>query len=339
MHAVSDRDAVRCGRISYTNVLPIYAAFDAGAVAFPGTLVCGVPSALNAMLLDGRLDLGPVSAPFGRCMPMNSALLPELCIGARDAVWSVVCVSSVPLDALDGATIAVTRESASGRELLRVLLERRYGAHVTFTVDDDPFMAAQRGEPALLIGDRALDARRTFAASHVYDLAQEWHAWTGLDIVFAVWAVRRDRLTGAWDGPRSKFFPDDWSGPPDDALATPLEVVSALPGAGGWQLDGPAAPAAMPPAGPTDPPAGIAEAFDALLAARRWGASNAAAVLSAAQKQREREPGFYAGYYDVLNFSFDERARAGLTRFVAELRAIGAIEDEPSTEPEATFVR
>ncbi len=194
---------LRCGRIAYTNDLPIYAAFDAGAVPYSGTLVADVPANLNAMVLDGRLDLGPVSSFHWALHADELALLPELCIGARRDVWSVVLVSRVPLETLEGVTIAVTRESASGRNLLRVLLERRYGVRARIVPCDDPFAAANDGEPALLIGDRALDARQSFAPGHVYDLASLWHAWTGLDMVFAVWVVRRDVLADRPDDVRA----------------------------------------------------------------------------------------------------------------------------------------
>ena len=153
-----------------------------------------MPANLNAMLLDGRLDLSPISAFAYAANPGVLALLPSLCIGSRKDVWSVVCVSRVPLDQLDGATIAVTKESASGRNLLRVLLERRYGVRATFVESDDPFGVAAAGRPALLIGDRAIDAQQTFTPAHVHDLGTHWHEWTGVDMVYAVWAVRRDVL-------------------------------------------------------------------------------------------------------------------------------------------------
>ena len=185
---------LRSGRIVYTNDLPIYTAFDEGAVHFPGALVADVPANLNAMLLAGKLDLSPISAVAYAEHPQSFALMPELCIGSRRDVWSVVCVSRAPLSELGGATIAVTRESASGRALLRVLLERRYGVQANFVVSDDPFGEAAAGRPALLIGDRAIDAQQTFTPAHVHDLGTEWNAWTGCDMVYAVWAVRRDVL-------------------------------------------------------------------------------------------------------------------------------------------------
>src|ERR1700680_1272213 len=190
---------LRSGRIVYTNDLPVYTAFDEGAVRFPGALVADVPSNLNAMLLAGKLDLSPISAVAYGEHPDVFALLPELCIGSRRDVWSVVCVSRLPLAELDGATIAVTRESASGRALLRVLLERRYGVRANFVASDDPFAEAAAGRPALLIGDRAIDAQQTFTPAHVHDLGTHWHDWTGCDMVYAVWAVRRDVLASDRD--------------------------------------------------------------------------------------------------------------------------------------------
>ncbi len=184
--------ALRCGRIVYTNDLPIYAAFDAGVIAYPGTLHADVPARLNAMLLAGELDLSPISA-FGWAEHADElVLLPDLCIGARDEVVSVVLVSSTPPALLDGVAIALTSESASGRNLLRVLLERRYGVKPQYVESARPLEDAAAGKPALLIGDAAIDALERFPRERVYDLGTLWHEWTGAQTVFAVWAARRD---------------------------------------------------------------------------------------------------------------------------------------------------
>ncbi len=183
---------LRAGRIVYTNDIPVYAAFDEGSVVFPGSLVEAVPADLNAMLLDGRLDVSPISAFAYLANAERLALLSRLCIGSRKDVWSVVLVSAEPPAALAGARIAVTRESASGRNLLRVLLERRHGVQARFVEVDDPLAEALAGNPAFLIGDRAIDAQLRFAPSMVHDLGSLWHEWTGCDMVYAVWAARRD---------------------------------------------------------------------------------------------------------------------------------------------------
>ncbi|HVN69388.1 MAG TPA: menaquinone biosynthesis protein [Candidatus Binatia bacterium] len=183
---------MRCGRIKYTNDLPIYAAFDAGAIEYPGSLHADTPARLNAMLLHGELDMSPISAFTWAANHERLAILPDLCIGARDEVVSVVLVSPLPPAELDGATIFVTEESASGRNLLRVILERRYGVRPRYADEPRPIERALEGEPTLLIGDSAIDALERFPSKRVYDLGRLWHEWTGQQTVFAVWAARRE---------------------------------------------------------------------------------------------------------------------------------------------------
>jgi chorismate dehydratase len=184
--------SLRCGRIIYTNDLPIYTAFDVDAIGYPGSLHADVPAKLNAMLIGGELDLSPISAFAWAQHAEELVLLPDLCIGARDEVVSVVLVSPTPPALLDGVPIALTSESASGRNLLRVVLERRYGVQPRYLDSDHPLDVAARGKPALLIGDSAIDALERFPRDQVYDLGTLWHEWTGQQTVFAVWAARRD---------------------------------------------------------------------------------------------------------------------------------------------------
>jgi chorismate dehydratase len=180
--------------MAYTNVVPLYAAFDCGVMEYPGTLVPGVPAELNAMLADGSLDLSPVSAMAWAQQADEFALLPDLCIGARDEVVSVLLVSERPPALLDGATVFVTDESASGYNLLRVLLERRYEVRPAYERTHDVLARALAGQPALLIGDPAIDARETIAPDRIYDLGHLWRDWTHSQSVFGVWAVRRETL-------------------------------------------------------------------------------------------------------------------------------------------------
>jgi chorismate dehydratase len=183
---------LRCGRFKYTNDLPVYAAFDAGAMEYPGRLHADVPARLNAMLLQGELDLSPISAFAWAANPDRLVLLPDLCIGAREEVVSVVLVSAIPPALLGGAQIFVSEESASGRYLLRVILERRYRIRAKYIDEPAPFERALAGDPTLLIGDSAIDAIERFPAEVVYDLGQLWHEWKRQQTVFAVWAAHRD---------------------------------------------------------------------------------------------------------------------------------------------------
>lgn len=50
----------------------------------------------------------------------------------------------------------------------------------------------READAAMLIGDDALRAYWEPPADvHTYDLGAEWTAWTGLPMVYAVWAIRR----------------------------------------------------------------------------------------------------------------------------------------------------
>ena len=125
------------------------------------------------------------------------ALVPGLSVAAHGRVESVLLFSwHADWRDLDGRSIALTRHSATSVALVRLLAERRYGAHpryVTTAPDLDAMLAGARSRPA----DRRHRARRATsaarspaAAPYVFDLAREWQAWTGLPFVFAVWAVR-----------------------------------------------------------------------------------------------------------------------------------------------------
>ena len=196
---------VRLGVIDYLNVAPVYDAMRRDASLLPGVeLVAGVPSAMNAALLAGEIDLSNVSSvAFGQHAD-EWLLVPGLSVAAQEKVESVLLFSwHADWRALDGGSIALSSDSATSVALVRLLAEERYGAHphyVTAAPDLDAMLAEH--DAALLIGDVALvegQIRREIAGRgkpYVFDLATEWRAWTGLPFVFAVWAARADRARG-----------------------------------------------------------------------------------------------------------------------------------------------
>ena len=160
---------IRLGRISYLNMAPVFYGLDLDVEE-----VVGVPTELNAALLDGRIDVAPISSIEWARNAAGLLMLRRLCVSSEGAAGSIQLVSRVPLG--DVRTIAVTPESATSVVLLRVLLPR--AAHVAL------------GEPAdaeLLIGDAALRSAFEDPTPH-FDLGQLWFERTGLPMVFAVWA-------------------------------------------------------------------------------------------------------------------------------------------------------
>lgn len=157
-------------------------------------LVRDVPSRLNAALANGTIDVAPCSSIEYARHADEYAILPGHAIGSAGPVQSILFESSVPLDELDGATVAVPTASATSVVLLRVLLELRTGAspHYEWFDQTAPSNPVDAGAAAALrIGDIALRYEPR-PGTVVYDLGSEWSSWTGLPFAFAVWQVRRD---------------------------------------------------------------------------------------------------------------------------------------------------
>ena len=196
------RPIVRLGVIDYLNVAPVYDALRRDTALLPGVeLVAGVPSAMNAALLAGEIDLSNVSSVAYGQHVNEWLLVPGLSVAAHEKVESVLLFSwHADWRALDGGSIALSSDSATSVALVKLLAEERYGARPRYVTaaPDLGTMLAQH-DAALLIGDIALvegQKRREIAGRgrpYVFDLAAEWRAWTGLPFVFAVWAARADR--------------------------------------------------------------------------------------------------------------------------------------------------
>lgn len=169
---------LRVGRVDYMNTFPLAwsLADRVGEPAIDETL--GVPTTLNRMLVEGELDVANVSSIVYAQHADELILLPSSCISSDGAVDSVQLVTDLPLPAIQ--TIAVTAESAASVALVRILFPEA--------------RIVPEGEPAdanLMIGDRALRSALDDATPH-HDLGALWRERTGLPMVFAVWAARRD---------------------------------------------------------------------------------------------------------------------------------------------------
>jgi chorismate dehydratase len=207
---------IRLGHIEYSNCLPVHASLLAGSEP-DVEIVRGVPSRLNEELAAGRIDVAPCSSIEFARHASEYRVLPGLVIGSDGAVGSILLESTVPLDSLDGCSVALPTASATSVVLLRALLELRLGVvprYVWFDQDSaDP--VGDGATAALRIGDAALRRQLPTGRRH-YDLGTEWQAWTGLPFAFAIWQTRlgaeRDadlqRLQGALVASRQAFLAD-----------------------------------------------------------------------------------------------------------------------------------
>jgi len=161
---------IRLGRISYVNMAPVFFRLDAEVDE-----VVGVPTDLNRRLIDGEIDLAPISSIEYARNASRLRILPRLCVSSEGAVDSIQLVSRTPLEQV--RTVAVTPESATSVVLTKVLLP-----------DADHVPLGEEADAKLLIGDAALKSAFEDPTPH-YDLGRLWRERTGLPMVFAVWAA------------------------------------------------------------------------------------------------------------------------------------------------------
>lgn len=160
-------------------------------------MIASVPAECADRLRGGEADLGLIPViEMGRISGL--AALPEICIAARSEVRSILLISRCEPEKI--RTLQLDRSSRTSAALAQIILRRRYGARVLTQEAAPDWRAMLRAADAgLLIGDPALRLHLNGEAAaegcRVLDLAAEWHAWTSLPFVFALWAVRRQAIT------------------------------------------------------------------------------------------------------------------------------------------------
>ena len=193
---------IRIGVIDYLNVQPLYYRIQERLAGQDVEYIYGVPTTLNRMLVEGDLDLAPISAIETARHARDLVAIPNLGIATLGAVKTVLLFSWFPDPTeLDGMRIALTEQSATSVALLKVLCRDYYGVKPRYVVKPQNLEEMLRDAvAALLIGDDALvegTLRRPIGVRgvpYVFDLGDEWLKWTGLPFVFALWTARRDRL-------------------------------------------------------------------------------------------------------------------------------------------------
>ncbi len=194
---------IRLGRIGYLNVLPIYHPLEAGLIDNRCEVVSGPPSELNVLMDRGELDISAASSvEYGR-HPDKYYLVPDIAIGSRGPVQSVLLLSRHPARELEGRNILVSAQTHTSAALLRILQAELWGVKTGYTTGSatETLTAGERPDAILAIGDEALNLRYHPDYPHRFDLGEAWRELTGLPFIFGVWIVQRS----SWDMHREKL--------------------------------------------------------------------------------------------------------------------------------------
>ncbi len=187
---------LRIGKIRYLNCVPFFFGLEetlrAKGLEMDMNFFESYPVEINQAMERGEVDAAPVSSLEYLQHQEDYLLLPDLAIGTRLFVRSVLLLSKKKIEQLNHAVIALSRESMSSAGLVRILLSKKYDHQNTFEVtDQDPEAMLQKYPAALVIGDQALFCQPK-ELIYKYDLGELWQSWSGKPFVFSLWVVRRD---------------------------------------------------------------------------------------------------------------------------------------------------
>jgi chorismate dehydratase len=176
---------VRVGAVNYLNTKPLIHNLD--HLAPQADVSLEVPSRLADRLAAGELDVGLIPA-IEYFRGDGYVVVPGIAIASRGPVLSVTLFSRVPWP--DIRRVALDEGSRTSAALTHVLLRNRYGiAPELRPLPLDAPAEKADADAVLLIGDRAMKSCLP-GFRYGFDLGAEWHDWTGLPFVYAVWAVR-----------------------------------------------------------------------------------------------------------------------------------------------------
>lgn len=181
----------RLGHINFINCLPLYYGLVQHNVLLDVELIKEAPRQLKESIINGELDIAPLPS-IEYCRNYKDLyILPDLSISSDGAVHSILLVSKLPIQKLDGKQIALTNTSATSQVMLRILLKNKYNIEpIYFETPPDLAQMMREADAALLIGDHALRTMYTQSSLLKYDLGDIWTEHFGHKMVYAVWAVR-----------------------------------------------------------------------------------------------------------------------------------------------------
>jgi len=184
-------DRPRIAASSYLNTAPLIWSFLHGSQREAVELFTDTaPARCAAMLANDEVDVALVPViEYQRIA--NVALVPDVCVGSRTAVRSVVLVTRRN-NLKKVERVALDSSSRTSATLVKIIF-REFLEFEPQWEDAQPDLKSMltRADAALIIGDPAMTIPRD--QLRVFDLASLWHEFTGYGFVFAMWMARANK--------------------------------------------------------------------------------------------------------------------------------------------------
>src|SRR5580700_11462996 len=155
-----------------------------------------LPSECADQLASGDADIGIV--PVIEMARQKLDYFRSTGIACRGAVRSILLVSKVPIREIQ--TLATDAGSRTSVMLSRIILAEKYGVQPKL-ISRRAELAPMLGEAdaALVIGDPALHLDPATLPFETLDLGSEWTEMTGLPMIFALWAGRKEVMAPQYE--------------------------------------------------------------------------------------------------------------------------------------------
>jgi chorismate dehydratase len=185
---------LRVSAVSYLNTWPLVWGFEHGPQRGLYDFRFDLPSVCADAVGRGDADIGLV--PCAELDRLELDFLPQLGIACDGPVRSILLISKRPFDQI--RTVAADSGSRTSVALTRIVLAEQYDCR-PLIIPQAPRLDDMLADcdAALIIGDPALHLEPETPGYQTLDLGAAWTDWTGLPMVFAVWAGKSRYLTPA----------------------------------------------------------------------------------------------------------------------------------------------
>ncbi len=177
---------IHIGSVPYLNSKVLTYGLKSATPAY--TFEAHVPSVLAQKLREGSVDVALVSSIEYFRNP-GSTIIPNISVSSHREIWSIQLFHRVPLR--ESRRIGLDPASETTNALLQVILHEKMELGIELVplqLGEDP-LARDDLDGFLKIGDPCLLFQPPPGYSAM-DLAAEWHEFTNLPFVFAVWVCR-----------------------------------------------------------------------------------------------------------------------------------------------------
>lgn len=172
--------------VNYLNTIPLIHELDKAPYSSHFDLIPENPRVCSEKYISGDADIALVPVAVLADEIKDYHIITDYCIASHGAVDTVGIFSNAELK--DITKIYLDDHSKTSQQLTKIIFEKYLNSFPEYKVCDVSKVVLNENEGALMIGDKAFEAKKSF--DNFFDLGELWTQFTSLPFVFAVWISR-----------------------------------------------------------------------------------------------------------------------------------------------------